>query len=76
MTKRNMLNVAAMVGIAAVLAGCSTTRPDSSRVNLFADDDYRMTTAGAVVDGWVTREDGIWFSRGAVERLQRERILP
>jgi len=73
--KRNWRNGAMMVGIAVVLAGCSTTRPES-RVNLFADDDYRMTKAGAVVDGWVTPDDGIWFSRGAVERLQRERILP
>ena len=62
-----------LLGVMAILAGCSTP---TNRVNLFEDSDYRMTRAGAVVDGMETKLDGVWFSRPAIERLQREKILP
>ena len=65
-----------MLGAVVMLAGCSTTRPESSRVNLFSEQDYRMTEPGDVVAGMTTRTNGVWFSRPAIERLQKERILP
>ena len=64
-----------MVGVIMTLAACSTPNP-KSRVNLFADSDYKMTVPGDVVAGMTTRTNGIWLSRPAIERLQRELILP
>jgi hypothetical protein len=63
-----------LAGVMATLAGCST--PSKSRVNLFADSDYLMTAPGDVVAGYTTHTNGVWFSRPAIERLQRELILP
>ena len=65
-----------MLGLAVILAGCSTPQPTQSRVNLFDASDYRMTVTGDVVAGYVTKTNGIWLSKPAIERLQRERILP
>jgi hypothetical protein len=44
-------------------------------VNLFADSDYRMTVAGDVVAGMVTRTNGIWFSKPAIDRLLDAGVL-
>jgi hypothetical protein len=63
-----------LAGLITTLAGCST--PKSSRVNLFERTDYLMTAPGDVVAGYTTHTNGVWFSRPAVERLQREQILP
>ena len=64
-----------MLGATLMLAGCSTT-PPASRVNLFDGSDYRFTAPGEMVGDMVTRTNGIWLSRPAVERLQKESILP
>jgi hypothetical protein len=75
---RNYLRSGIAVGVMAILAvslmGCQT--PSKSRVNLFADTDYRMTVPGDVVAGKTTTQPGCWFSRPAIERLQAEKILP
>jgi hypothetical protein len=62
--------IATTLGIAAILAGCS-----SPRVNLFEGSDYLMTKPPAVVAGVETKSPGIWLSKDAVTRLQNADVL-
>jgi hypothetical protein len=64
---KNALLAGAIMIPVLFLTGCKTA--PKSRVNLFADSDYRMTVAGDVVAGMVTRTNGIWFSKPAIDRL-------
>ena len=72
---QNYLRSVIAAGVMATLAACSTPSP-KSRVNLFADADYKMTVPGDLVAGMTTKTNGIWLSRPAIERLQSVRILP
>ena len=64
-----------LAGVLMIPAGCLTPK-QISRVNLFERTDYLMTAPGDVVAGYTTHTNGVWFSRPAIERLQREAILP
>ena len=65
--------IAMMLGLILILAGCSTPSPE--RINLFDRSDYIFTQPGAVVAGVETKTPGIWLSKAAVTRLQENDCL-
>ena len=68
---RGFVASAIVAGTMLTLAACSTV--NSSRVNLFEASDYLMTKPGQVI---TAPKQGIWLSRDAVDRLQKEGCLP
>ncbi len=62
-----------LVIMLALCAGCGTIRP---KLVLLEDADYKFTRPGEAVAGIETREQGIWFRRGAVQKLQNKGFLP
>lgn len=62
-----------LVGLTA-MEGCSTAK--TSRVVLLDRAEYKFTDTGEMVGDFKTPTNGIWFSRGGVEKLQKEAILP
>lgn len=66
------MRMAIFLVAATLLVGCST-RP---KLVLLEDADYKFTRPGEAVAGIEMREQGIWFRRGAVMKLQNKGFLP
>lgn len=74
-----------LLGVVAISAACSTTpKSKPSRVHLAAVTEQLLIPSNTVITGWsgnvmlvvTTEQDGVYFSKSGIEKLQREKILP
>jgi hypothetical protein len=63
----------ALAAAAFTLAGSGCA---GHKVVLLGDADYRFTRPGDVVAGIEMKEAGIWYRKGAHEKLQNREFLP
>jgi len=83
--RRNMHNcfkTALTAGVMTVLLGCSTRQATPNKINLFVADpgnvmvDVIRVNAGDQVGKFTAPEAGYYFTSNAINRLQREKIMP